>query len=414
MSTESRDQIAELLKRKLDEIKARDGDLSSRRRAPPRSPVVEPVPNQPPPAQFGESFEPRDRLSSVSASARPFSGDPGVDPWAELDRWRGMYRGQDVAEIIAGQLGPVGWCVRTDLFEVVRPVAASVPVLTVEQAASNLRSSLWLLPGVRDRVSAALCADGATTVDALSGHPRFGRMASKIDRIIDRGDVGRMMSLISERGGAAHPLNLAVSAWFDPSDLLFLDIETGGLFGGSPVIVSGMAYVPRSGARKDGTVDVRILVATTPDAESELISQTVRAIADHPVLVSFNGRSFDFPYICQRAAFYGAPVQSDPVHLDLLGYSRRLWRETATNCKLSTLAAEILGMRRDADIPGALVPWFYEMYLRDPVSNAGLVAAIAIHNFLDMEQTVRLYAEHVRLFTCGQTGPRSPDGEGCR
>lgn len=405
MSTESREKVAELLKRKLTEIRERDGDLSSRRQpgrgARLQSPAAASAVKEPP--RFGEAFEPRDRLSSVTASARPLTANTGLDPWAELDRWRTMYRGGDVAGIISGQLGNVTHCGRKDLLEVTRHVTGAVPVLARQQAVSALRSAFWLLPGVRDRMAAVLTGEGAESLDEIIGHPRFGRHASRIERMIAQGDAARLLALVSDRGGAAHPLNLAVSAWFVPSDLLFIDIETGGLFGGSPVIVSGMAFVPRDApAGYDGFV-VRILVATTPDAEADLIAQTAKAIAEHPVLVSFNGRSFDFPYICQRAAYYGSPVMSDPVHFDLLGYSRRVWRGRVTSCRLSVLAAEILGMQRDADIPGSLVPWFYEMYLKDPARNAGLLAAVAIHNVFDMEQTVRLYAEHVRLLTVDAT-----------
>ncbi|HNZ03928.1 MAG TPA: ribonuclease H-like domain-containing protein [Myxococcota bacterium] len=422
MGGESKERIAELLKRKLDEIRERDGDLSGRRAS--RSPgAAHPAPGgvqvtrtgvdgappvQPPPL-FGESFEPRARLAGVAAQARPITGDPGLNPFEELDRWRSMYRGQDVAGIMEGELGTVGRCGRPDLLEAVREIDASVPVIPRDQAIESIRSALWLLPGVRDRVAAGLGESGVRTVDALSDHARFGSTAARIERWISKGDVRRLSAQISMRGGAAHPLNLAVAAWYEPSDLLFIDIETGGLFGGSPVIVSGLAFVPFNAGASGNKVQVRVLVATDPDAEADLIAQTASAIADHPVLVSFNGRSFDFPYICQRAAFYGTPVRSDPLHLDLLGYSRRLWRDTATNCRLSTLAAEILGMRREHDIPGSLVPWFYEMYLKDPARNAGLVAAIAIHNSLDMEQTVRLYAEQVRLLLQGCASATPPD-----
>ncbi len=58
----------------------------------------------------------------------------------------------------------------------------------------------------------------------------------------------------------------------------------------------------------------------------------------------------------------------------------------------------MLGLSREDDVPGALVPWFYDMYLKNPELNAGLLAAIAIHNSYDMEQTVRLYAEHLSRF----------------
>ena len=88
----------------------------------------------------------------------------------------------------------------------------------------------------------------------------------------------------------------------------------------------------------------------------ELVRRTVEEIEGHKVLVSFNGKSFDLPYVSQRAAYYGTVIRNDPLHLDLLGYSRRLFSGKTTDCRLSTLAREILGMARDLDVPGSLVP----------------------------------------------------------
>jgi uncharacterized protein YprB with RNaseH-like and TPR domain len=451
VTLESREKIAELLKRKLDELKERDGDLAGKRRqALPRKVAPEtsgqnpqrkivshsattmPVGKNIP--MFGEAFDPAaslsgpsGRLSQVAAQAPgygirnsgPGGRSPGpfvtddADPYAQLDLWRTKYRGAGVREILADVLGHVESSGREDLLESVRTTNVMVPALSRQVAAEKVRRSLWLLPGVRDRMTATLCCEGAEVIDDLVDHPRFGRMAEKIIRWVDKGDTNRLLRLISERGGAAHPLNLAAAAWYDPSDVLFLDIETAGLFGGSQIVVAGLAYAARSSMPVEDAFDpealfsptaaaspavVRILVATTPDAEAALVKETARVIADHPVLVSFNGKAFDLPFVCQRAAFYGEPVAADPVHFDLLGYSRRLWRGTTTNCRLSTLASEVLGLSREDDVPGALVPWFYDMYLKNPELNAGLLAAIAIHNSYDMEQTVRLYAEHLSRF----------------
>ena len=140
-----------------------------------------------------------------------------------------------------------------------------------------------------------------------------------------------------------------------------------------------------------GALQVRQWVAASPDAEAALVREVADAAASHAALVTFNGRAFDWPYVCGRAAFWGHPILSDPAHFDLLPFSRRAWRGTTTDCRLSTLAREVLGLHRQEDLPGSLVPRFYQEYLDDPAHRAGLLAAIAVHNRYDVEETVRLF-----------------------
>ena len=98
--------------------------------------------------------------------------------------------------------------------------------------------------------------------------------------------------------------------------------------------------------------------------------------------VSFNGKSFDIPYIGERAAYYGMPVSLDRPHFDLLHFSRRRWGGDLPDCRLSTLEREVFGISREADIPGSLVPEFYEAFLR--TGNCGPLVPIVEHNRQDL------------------------------
>ena len=50
-------------------------------------------------------------------------------------------------------------------------------------------------------------------------------------------------------------------------------------------------------------------------------------------------------------------------HLDLLYGARRLWRLRYDSCRLVDLENQVLGVERQGDLPGALIPYVYFEYL---------------------------------------------------
>lgn len=353
MARDRHDEIAEVLRRRLDELRERDGVVSR--------PVLD--------TRRAQAFAPVDW-----DEARQLAG-----------RWEASCRGLSAAEALGGE--PVEG--RDDLLRVriEEPLAWTLP--SRERACEAILGSLWLVPGVRDATSGRLATKGRSTLSHLVDHPRFGRDARRLCRLVDRGDAAGVMAEVAQRAGRGHLHALRVVSFFHRSEVLFLDIETMGLFGGSPVIVCGFA---RTHADR---IEVWQLVAARPEAEEALIRETARTLAAHPALVTFNGRAFDYPYLCQRAAYYGLDPGEDPAHFDLLPHARRVWRGRVTDCRLGTLAREVLGLERRDDLSGSLVPAFYQEYLADPRGRVGLLAAIAAHNRDDMIEMVRLFARLV-------------------
>jgi uncharacterized protein YprB with RNaseH-like and TPR domain len=76
-------------------------------------------------------------------------------------------------------------------------------------------------------------------------------------------------------------------------------------------------------------------------------------------------------------------------HFDLLHFSRRRWKDTLPSFRLSALEREIFGLHRENDIPGQMVPEFYEMYLR--TGNCGPLVPIVEHNKQDVESLAQLF-----------------------
>lgn len=162
-------------------------------------------------------------------------------------------------------------------------------------------------------------------------------------------------------------------ASFDARTALFFDLETTGLattMGTLPFLI-GAAHVQHD------RVILEQWLLRDPDEEAAALTALAQRIAEAEWLVSFNGRSFDWPLLEARFALHRIDVPTRHIvgHLDLLHAARRLLRHALPNCKLTTLEAHVLGLRRVDDTPGAQVPATYHAYLSggDPRPLIGVV-----------------------------------------
>jgi uncharacterized protein YprB with RNaseH-like and TPR domain len=170
---------------------------------------------------------------------------------------------------------------------------------------------------------------------------------------------------------------------FSPGDFLFTDIETTGL-GGSPLFLIGVMDWQNDG------LHVRQYLARDYAEEAAVIAFFIDQCAGRKMLVSFNGKTFDYPYIRLRAAATGVPFSLAPRHFDLLHEGRRLWRGKFADCKLQTLEYHICGRGRTGDIPGHLIPQAYHDFVR--TGDAVQIADILTHNMLDLVTLAELMA----------------------
>src|SRR5207245_2344458 len=115
-----------------------------------------------------------------------------------------------------------------------------------------------------------------------------------------------------------------------------------------------------------------------------LLLVLARRMAERRVLVTFNGKSFDFPVLGTRYTITGAIKPQTPVaHLALLHPARPLWRLRLGSVRLTelerrVLGSERLGWHRRDDIDSALIPQIYFDYLRG--GPAEPVASVFRHN----------------------------------
>ncbi|MCE5219124.1 ribonuclease H-like domain-containing protein, partial [bacterium] len=102
-----------------------------------------------------------------------------------------------------------------------------------------------------------------------------------------------------------------------PEQILFLDLETTGLDVTPLFLIGTMAW------EGDGLV-VRQFFARDYDEEPAVLSLFLERYEKQPVLVTFNGRSYDLPYVRMRARATKVPFHFSPAHLDLLIEARKV------------------------------------------------------------------------------------------
>jgi hypothetical protein len=191
------------------------------------------------------------------------------------------------------------------------------------------------------------------------------------------------MDFIGRRHAKSHPSILGTACLHNPEDFVFIDIETLGLFS-RPIILFGVGVV--EGHR----LVVHQYILRDISEELPALMATVEHLSgDNPALVTFNGKSFDLPYLADRLAYYGMGAPGRIPHFDVLHFSRRRWKDAFPSLRLTALEREILGIQREDDIPGQMVPEFYETYLR--TGNIGPLVPIVEHNRQDIHSLALLF-----------------------
>ncbi|MBO9789269.1 ribonuclease H-like domain-containing protein [Xanthomonas phaseoli] len=170
----------------------------------------------------------------------------------------------------------------------------------------------------------------------------------------------------------------------DPMDLLFFDTETTGLAGGTGTraFMIGVADWVVDAAQGSG-LRVRQLMMSTMAAESAMLDLFRTWLTPRTVLSSYNGRCYDAPLLKTR---YRLARRGDPIsaldHVDLLFPTRRRYRGTWENCKLSTIERQLLRVVREDDLPGSEAPAAWLSYLRG--GSARNLRRVAEHNHQDV------------------------------
>ncbi len=245
-----------------------------------------------------------------------------------------------------------------------------------EEYFSGIWQDLTLVHGIGMATQRRLKARGFSTIRDLVRHPRFKRLAGEVIRKLEDPTPAAIMDLIGSRHARSHPMVLGAAGFHEPDDFVFVDIETLGLFS-RPIILIGVGVIEGR-----NLVISQYLLRTIDEEPAALFAALGHLSGSRPALVTYNGKAFDLPYIQDRLAYYGLGVVSGIPHFDCLHFARGRWRDCYPSLRLSVLERELFGIARNDDVPGQMVPEFFETYLK--TGNCGPLVPVVMHNRQDV------------------------------
>jgi uncharacterized protein YprB with RNaseH-like and TPR domain len=158
--------------------------------------------------------------------------------------------------------------------------------------------------------------------------------------------------------------------------IVCLDIETCGMAGMQVFEIGLLRW-------HQGGVWLEQFVARDYAEEAALLARAWEMVDQAEVLVTFNGVTFDVPFIQDRSAASGLGARRLRArHVDLLHEARRRWRKMLPNCRLQTLERFLCGRLRTGDIPGELIPGVYHEFVR--TGDARQMERVLYHNAHDL------------------------------
>ncbi|MDZ7373736.1 MAG: ribonuclease H-like domain-containing protein [candidate division KSB1 bacterium] len=189
-----------------------------------------------------------------------------------------------------------------------------------------------------------------------------------------------------------------------PDELCFLDSETTGLAGGSGTVpfLVGVGYVT------DRSFVIEQFFARDFDEEPAVLFLACQILRQRPKWISYNGKAFDAQLLAQRMVFHRlGDLPTPDLHVDLLFAVRRLWKGALAECSLGQVEENLLGLRRDGDLPSWLVPRVYFQYLRD--KDPWPLRPVFEHNRADILSLVGLLAICARTLERPEHAPPGTD-----
>jgi len=173
---------------------------------------------------------------------------------------------------------------------------------------------------------------------------------------------------------------------FDLFNTMFIDIETDGLSHKNKLVIIGLIEF-----NKTGTANLIQLFNDDYQSERDMLIELIQIIRTHDTdyYVSFNGNSFDFPFLNARFKHYKINFQlSKAANIDLLRLSRQNQAHFGiSDFKLKSVE-KFVGINRTDTISGKDSILMFQAYIEG--KSEALKRAILLHNYDDLINMIPL------------------------
>ncbi len=244
-----------------------------------------------------------------------------------------------------------------------------------------------LTPRARDHGTATLPGESVETA-----HGTVHRVSHLLEPHYCHGRVAAASALDAEPDLVSE---LALDPTFEGLDLsrmVLIDTETTGLSiaSGTLPFLIGMAYF------EDQSLHVEQLMLTQLGNEAPMLRVLAERLAWASCVVSYNGKSFDWPLLRARYVMNRVETPPLPPHLDLLHCARRVFKRRLDSVRLVDMERELLGFVREHDVSGAEIPGIYLTFIRS--GDPGRLDGVVEHNGHDLIALAAILGELTRRF----------------
>ncbi len=174
--------------------------------------------------------------------------------------------------------------------------------------------------------------------------------------------------------------------------MLFIDTETTGL----STAAGTLAFLVGVARFDDQSLTVEQMLLRGHHDEPAMLRHLAEHLAEASCIVSYNGKSFDWPLLRTRFVMNRIPAPPLPPHLDLLHCARRLFKRRLGSLRLVQMEREVLGFTREHDVDGSEIPGIFLHFLRS--GRPGRLDGVIEHNANDLIALAAFLGEIVRRF----------------
>jgi uncharacterized protein YprB with RNaseH-like and TPR domain len=245
---------------------------------------------------------------------------------------------------------------------------------------NELFNDLTLVPGIGSFREKQLNDKGFNTIDSLSKHDKYSNCIQEVIDTIESESLFEKINLIKKNNSSFKNIMKSISL-FEKENFKFMDIETLGL-SNVPIILIGLAEI-----KGKNIISSQYLLREKKE-EPAILYELLNHLDENSAYVTYNGASFDIPFIKNRFTHYQMDYKADIINYDLLHFTRKLWKERLPNCKLDTVEKHLFNIERIDDVPGSHIPNYYDTYLQE--KNIGPLIPIIEHNRMDIVSLAKI------------------------